>query len=336
MINVAIIGCGYWGPNYIRAFNSNEKSLIKTCCDLDLDRLKKIKDLYADIHLTSNYLEVLNDSSIDAVCISTPASMHYEMTKAALNYGKHVLVEKPFTLSTSHAQELTHLAKTLNKKLFIGHVYLYHPVIQKISSILRDDELGQLYYVYSNRTGLGPIRQDVNAMWDLAPHDISILLHLLNSVPKSVSATGSSYLRNKVEDVVFLTLKFPNNVLCNIHTSWLAPYKIRTFTMVGSEKMLVFDDVNPIEKLRIYDSGASIVKPHPSYDDFIVAVKKGDVSIPLIPWNEPLRMQCNHFIDCIIDDEEPLTNAHKATQVIQILERAQQSLNLHGKETYIN
>ena len=329
MIKIAVIGCGYWGPNYIRTFNELPSSSVYLCCDIDVDRLNYIKRIYPFVNITTNYADILKNPKIDAVCISTPASTHYEIAKESLLHGKHVLVEKPLTLSVNDGEDLIKIAKDQKRILMVGHVYLYHPAVQKIKSYIKNGKLGDLYYLYSVRTGLGPIRRDVNAMWDLAPHDVSIYLHLLDQMPKNVSARGASYLQNGIEDVVLLYMEFPGKVMGYIHVSWLDAYKVRKMTIVCKGKMLVFDDTNSSEKLKIFDQGVATGEPS-TYGEFLLQVRTGDIYIPKIESTEPLRNQCMDFIECIEKNVNPKANGEEGLKIVKVLEAAQRSLEKGG------
>jgi len=325
MIKIAVIGCGYWGPNYIRTFNELPSSSVCLCCDIDVDRLNSIKRIYPFVKTTTNYADTLKNPKIDAVCVSTPASTHYEMTKEFLLHEKHVLVEKPLTLSVKDGEDLVKIAKDQKKLLMVGQVYLYHPAVQKVKAYIQNDELKDLYYLYSVRTGLGPIRRDVNAMWDLAPHDVSIYLYLLDQMPKNVSARGASYLQNGIEDVVLLSMEFPGKVMGYIHVSWLDAYKVRKMTIVSKGKMIVFDDTNSNEKLKIFDQGVSTREPS-SYGEFLLQVRTGDIYVPKIESTEPLRKQCMDFIECIEKKVDPIANGKEGLKIVKVLEAAQASL----------
>jgi predicted dehydrogenase len=329
MIRIAVIGCGYWGPNYVRTFNELPLSSVRLCCDIDVIRLNYIKRIYPFVKTTTNYVDILKNPKIDAVCISTPASTHYKMAKESLLYGKHVLVEKPLTLSVKDGEDLVKIAKDQKRVLMVGHVYLYHPTVQKMKDYIQNEEFKDLYYLYSVRTGLGPIRRDVNAMWDLAPHDVSIYLHLLDQMPKNVSARGASYLQNGIEDVVLLYMEFPGKVMGYIHVSWLDAYKVRKMTIVCKGKMLVFDDTNSSEKLKIFDQGVATGEPS-TYGEFLLQVRTGDIYIPKIESTEPLRNQCMDFIECIEKNVNPKANGEEGLKIVKVLEAAQRSLEKGG------
>lgn len=326
MINIGIIGVGYWGPNYVRIFNELQESNIYVCCDIDSKRLELVRMINSTIKITNNYTELLTDPQVDAVVVSTPASLHYRITKECLEAGKDVLVEKPMTLNTKEAEELIDIAKGAGKILMVGHTFEFNPGIQNIKEYMDRGDLGDIYYLHFSRTGLGPIRKDVNAMWDLAPHDISILLYLLNEMPVEVSATGQWYIQKGIEDVVFMYLKFPNNVIASVHTSWIDPYKIRKTTIVGSKKMLVFDDTENLERIKIFDKGVQTTGNVDSYGEFRLQLREGDIHIPRVEGGEPLKNEVSHFLKCVIDREVPRTDGKSGLRVVKVLDAAQKSL----------
>jgi len=329
MIRIAIIGCGYWGPNYIRTFNELPLAKVSLCCDIDGDRVKRIKEIYPFVKASTKYVDVVKNPEIDAVCISTPASTHYDLTKESLLHGKHVLVEKPLALSVKEGDELVKIAEEQDRILMVGHVYLYHPVVQKLKEYIQNDELNDLYYLYSLRTGLGPIRRDANAMWDLAPHDISIYLHLLDQLPKNVSARGASYLQDGVEDVVVLSMEFSRRIMGYVHVSWLDAYKVRKLTIVSKSKMIVFDDTSSGEKMKVFSQGVVPLEPS-TYGEFLLQVRTGDIHVPKIDPIEPLRNQCSDFIGCIERNLSPISNGNDGVKVVRVLEAAQKSLRNRG------
>ena len=333
MITIGIIGLGYWGPNYVRVFDSLPESEVCYCCDTDTEILQNMKISNRPLKVTSNYQELLSDPEVEAVVISTPASTHYQIAKECLEQGKDALVEKPFTLSSKEAEELVELARRNKRVLMVAHTFEYNPAVHKLKEYVSSGDLGHIYYLHFSRTGLGPIRKDTNAMWDLAPHDISMLLYLTGDLPLQVSATGQSYLQQGIEDVVFLTLTMPHNILASIHVSWLDPYKIRNVTVVGSERMAVFDDINKIETLKIFDKGVQRFgeKSYAEYGEFQLSVRDGDIVIPKIEMSEPLKNQCLHFLECIKEGKQPLTDGQEGLKVVKILEAGQESLHNNGQ-----
>ena len=336
MIRLGVIGCGQWGLNYVRVFSELPSSRVTYCNDLNGDRLNHVKRAYKSIKITTDYWELLDGNRVDGVVVATPASTHYKIVKDCLSSGKDVLVEKPLTLSSAEGEELVSLAERSKRILMVGHIFEYNTAIKKLREYLNAGEMGDVYYLYSSRTGLGPIRDDVNAMWDLAPHDISILLYLLQEMPENVSARGQAYLQPGKEDVVFLTLGFPKRTIANVHVSWLDPHKIRKLTVIGSRKMAVFDDAEAMEKLKIFDSAVSSFFPVTSYGEFQLQLRKGDVFVPKLEEVEPLRNEANHFLECVKSRKKPMTPGEEGVRVVRILEAAQKSLGTNGSITEVN
>jgi predicted dehydrogenase len=272
---------------------------------------------------------MLADDSLDAVVIATTAPTHYRLAKRALEADKDVYVEKPFVLEVAQASELIALAESRDRILMVGHLLEYHPVVVRLKQLIDSGELGNIHYIYSQRLNLGTVREDENALWNFAPHDISSILHLLGKEPVDIAARGQSYLRHGVEDVVFFTLTFADNSMANIHVSWLDPHKVRKLTIVGSNKMAVFDDLEANEKLKIYDKGAQFSEDYDSYAEYI-GLRFGDITIPYIKTGEPLRAECMHFIECIRDRKQPLSDGYDGLRVVRVLDAAQKSLKNNG------
>ncbi len=342
MINVGVIGCGYWGPNIIRNFNQIDECNMKICCDLDENRLKNIKELYPDIKTTKNYKDLINNKDVDAIAIATPVFTHFNFAKEALEAGKHVLIEKPITSTSQEAQKLIDLAKEKQKVLMVDHTFEYSGPVNKIKELIEKDELGKIYTIDLVRVNLGLFQQDINVIWDLTPHDISILIYLLKKSPVSVRAIAESYIQPKIEDSAYITLRFPDQTMANLHVSWLDPCKIRRTTIVGSKKMLVYDDVEINEKIKIYDKGVSfktIEKAKPkhwnTYKEFQYMYREGDVRVPEIDLKEPLQIMIKHFLDCIENNKTPRSDGLSGLQVIKVIEAAQLSLKQNGAEVKI-
>lgn len=331
MINIAVVGLGYWGPNLARNFDKLADSNLYACCDLGNGNLDVAKDSYPKIKYSEDFNEIIDDPKVNAVVIATPAKTHYELVKKALLKDKHVYVEKPFTLNVAEAEELVELVKKKDKKLMVGHLLEYHPAVEKLKELIDNGELGNIYYLYSQRVNLGKIRQDENALWSFAPHDISVILYLLGTEPVNVSVRGNGYLQDKIEDVVFVSLYFPNRVIAQLHLSWLDPHKIRKLTIVGSEKMVVFDDMESEEKIRIYDKGVTKNNKYfVSYDEFLT-LKFGDILIPHITMSEPLKRECQHFLNCIKENKTPRSDGKDGLRVVKVLDAAQKSLDRGGE-----
>ncbi len=336
MVNVAMIGCGHWGLNLIRNFAKVLEARLHTLCDLKVERLETLRSLYNPLKITEDYYSVLEDPEIEAVVIATPAASHYQIAKESLLAGKHVFVEKPLALCVSECEELIASAEAQGRVLMVGHVFRYNAAVWKLKEYIQSGELGQIHYIYSNRLNLGRVRNDLNAMWNFAPHDLSILLYLLEQEPLQVSAKGFSYLQKAIEDVVFMILDFPHNVGAHVHISWLDPSKVRRMTVVGSRKMAIYDDVSIEAKIKIYDKGVKKVNDHSAlawsdYGGFQLQVRSGDIYIPKIDFVEPLYTECSHFIECVKDGKQPLTDGYEGLRVVRILEAAQLSMGNEGK-----
>ncbi|MBN1290963.1 MAG: Gfo/Idh/MocA family oxidoreductase [Candidatus Latescibacteria bacterium] len=332
---VGIIGSGYWGKNLVRTFNALNTVNLKYVADVSADSLELISRNYPDIQTTEEYRAILDDDDVTAVVIGAPAVLHYEIAREAINAGKHVFVEKPFTLDVGHARELVALADEKNLKLMVGHLLLYHPCITAIKEQIQKGEIGDLYYLYSQRLNLGKVRKDENALLSFAPHDISVALHLMGNSPVSVSACGKCYLQKDIEDVVFLTMNFPDNKIAHVHVSWLDPHKIRRTTVVGSQKMIVFDDMEPREKIRVYDKGIEKATEYGSYGEFL-SLRDGNIFIPAVKMAEPLMIECKHFIDCIENDRVPVSDGRNGLIVTQVLDAGQKSLKSGGNPIMID
>ncbi len=331
-LNVLQIGAGHWGVNLIRNFTQLSDVGRLRVCDLDIGRLEFIHDLYPLIEVSTDFERSLRDPGIDAVVVALPASMHYSYAKRALLADKHVFVEKPLATSSKEAKELAELALARRRVLLVGHAFLYNGAVRRVKEYIDSGELGEIYYVMAQRLNLGRVRQDVNALWNLAPHDISIILYWLDEEPVEVSATGLSFLQEGIEDVVFANLQFPSGKDAHIHVSWLDPKKTRQMVIVGSKKMLVYDDVSTDAKIVIYDKGIDkedIGRKLPdveNYAQFQLRHRSGDVIIPKLDFKEPLKVECQHFLDCIADGSTPVTDGANGLQVVRVLERIQQSL----------
>jgi predicted dehydrogenase len=336
MLNIAIIGVGYWGPNLVRNFAALQDVRIVTVCDIDRNQLQPIKRQYPTINLTTSFDDVLGDPDVQAVVIALPVAHHYQFTRAALEAGKHVLVEKPLCTKSDEAEELIEIADKKGLILMVGHTFEFNAAVTKLRELISDGSLGEVYYIYSQRLNLGRVRSDINTMWNLAPHDISIILHCLDQKPISVSARGLTQLQPDIEDVVFLVLELEGGIIAHIHNSWLDPSKIRKMTVVGSSRMVVYDDVSPDAKIQLYDKGIdkkNMSQDMGSYDDFgkfQLIQRAGDLLIPKINFVEPLRVECKHFVDCINSGKTPLTDGRNGLEVVKVLEAAQESLKNGG------
>ena len=330
-MKVAVIGVGYWGPNLIRNFNSISDVEVSLVCDTNEDRLHYVRKMYPGIRVSKDFKDATRGSDIDLVCIATPVMWHYEMTKDALNNFKHVLVEKPLTDKVDSSTELVELAEKNKVVLAVDHTFEYTPAVNKIKSLIKSDELGQIYYVNMSRLNLGLFQKDINVVWDLAPHDISILGYVLDQSPYGVSANGSSHILPDIEDVAMLTIHYPNDILAYISVSWLDPNKIRKSTFVGSKKMLVYDDIEPLEKIKIYDKGVERPSYYDSFGNFQFSYRYGDIYTPYIDNKEPLQVECQHIVECIGNGTQPISDGRDGLKVVKILEAAEKSIKNKGR-----
>lgn len=331
MITVNCVGVGHWGPNLVRIFGTQPDTRVGTVCDLHEQRLALVRrNIPFVANFSTNPIATVTDPQADAIVITTPVDSHHPLAKAALEAGKHVLVEKPLCRSVTEGEELVELAQRAGKQLAVGHVFLFNNGVRAVRNLIRFGELGRIYYVYSNRTNLGPFRTDVNALWDLAAHDLSILNYWLDADPVAVSARGESFLNRGVEDVVVASFSYPNRVLAHVHASWLNPRKVREITVVGERKMVVWNDMDLNEPVRIYDKSVSVEK-EPIYSDsfgaFRMQVRNGDVIVPAITGGEPLAAECSHFLECIRTGATPINNGHNAIRVLKALEAADRSMS---------
>jgi predicted dehydrogenase len=333
MINVAVVGLGHWGPNLARNIAALPDAHLHTLCDSAPERLEHVGRQYPGAKRQADLDAVLKDFEVDAVIVATPVHTHFELASAALRAGKHVLVEKPLAQTSAQCRELIALSEQQDLTLMVGHVFLYNAAVRWVREYIESGELGQVYYVYSQRLNLGIIRQDVNALWNFAPHDLSILCHWLDAEPERVFARGYSYIQPDIEDVVFMTLDFPGGVGANVHISWLDPNKVRRMTVVGSHKMVVYDDVSANARITVYDKGVA-KKPdarpslgrYETFGEFQLLLRAGDVLIPKIDFVEPLKKECMHFVECIRTKQRPLTDGYDGLRVVRVLEAAQQNI----------
>ena len=329
-VRVALVGYGYWGPNLARNFHQLPDAELTYIVDADANARQRAEKLYG-CKTTEQLEPILADPQLDAVIIATPARTHYAIAHAALRAGKHVFVEKPLTMDVREGEQLVTLAKEQGQILMVGHVFEYNPAVAYIKHMIDSGDLGDLLYLYSRRVNLGRLQSDVNALWSIAPHDISIALHLLGEMPLAVRCQGASCLNGVVEDVVFLTMFFPNNILCHVHASWLDPSKTREMTVVGSRKMVVYDDVSAEGKVRVYDKGA-FRKGDVTYGDFQYKLHSGDILIPRLNMREPLQVECAHFIQSIRSGETPLTDGANGLRVLRVLAAGERSLRNDGEK----
>lgn len=329
-VKIGVIGCGYWGPNLIRNFIEIPETEVLAIADLDQGQLDHIQTRYPQIRITTkNYYDFFA-LGLDAVVISTPPQTHFAVARDCLAHGLHVLVEKPLVVNSHDALELIAIAKQNNKILMVGHTFEYNPAVHALKAMITSGELGDIHYVDAVRASLGLFHPSLNVIWDLAPHDISILTHLLGQVPVSVSARGATCVQQDVEDIAYLTMMFPNNLLTHVRASWLDPHKTRRITIVGSKKMVVYDDVESLEKIRVYNKGVKAIRRTDTFGEFQFAYHYGDVVSPYIHFEEPLRLECLHFLECIREGKTPLTDGVNGLKVVKIIEAAQRSIRSNG------
>jgi predicted dehydrogenase len=329
VVRVGVIGYGYWGPNIVRNLAALELCHLSTICDQNPAAVKRAGRIYPGVRLTTDTSDVLNAPDIDAVAIVTPVWTHYEIAKAALENGKHVFVEKPFTSTSGQAEELIELAARKNLQIMVDHTFLFGGAVRKIRELVDNGTLGPLYYFDSTRVNLGLFQHDVSVVWDLAPHDLSIMDDLLRQKPEGVVATGGSHL-NGLADMAFITVYFPGNLIAHINVNWLSPVKVRTTLLGGKDKMLVWNDLEPDEKIRVYDKGVDISNEQ-GVRDLLVSYRSGDVWSPKVDGTEALKRELEYFIDCITKNQAPANDGHAGLRVVRLLEAADQSVQERGK-----
>lgn len=330
MVSVGIVGVGYWGSNYVRTFRDHPACDLQWCADLDKDRLAEVEQDHPTVETTTEYRDLCDDPHLDAVCIATPPATHYDLASDFLEAGKDILVEKPFTLRSERAWELTELADELDRVVLVGHVFEYNQAVRRLGSMVDEGRLGEVHYLHSQRTGLGPIRPDVSALWDLAPHDISTFTYLVDAEVESVRCIGRSFLQD-VDDSVFLFLDFSNGVSGFVHCSWLYPSKTRQTTVVGDDNMAIFDDTEPRDVLQVYENEVERSDEVEGLNQYHFTVRQGDVWLPYVEQREPLAVQVEQFIESIETRETPVTGPAEGARVVEILERAEESLENGGE-----
>jgi len=333
MIRMGVIGYGYWGPNIVRNFNSLDGSTVVAVSDLNEGALKKAQKAFPHLRITTQNDELINATDIDVVAIVTPVFTHFELAQKALKMGKHILVEKPFTCTTAQAEELIDLAEKKNLKIMVDHTFLFTGAVRKIKQLIEDGTLGDLCYFDSTRVNLGLFQHDVNVVWDLAPHDLAIMDFLIKEKPTAVVATGESHF-NGMEDISYITIYFPNKIIAHINVNWLSPVKIRTTLIGGLKKMLVWNDLNPDEKIKVYDKGVDIKTKNGVYN-LLVSYRSGDMWAPQIEQGEALRLLAETFIGCISNGKTPINDGLAGLRVVRMLEAADKSLKKKGEIVYL-
>ena len=331
-VRVAVVGCGYWGPNLIRNFSNCPTAEVAMVCDEDPSRLERVAPMCPKAQLVENFRAVLDDPAVQAVAMATPVGTHAEMALAALEAGKHVLVEKPMADNARDAEEMVRRADKHGLTLMVDHTFIYSPPVRKMKEIYDSGELGQLYYVDSVRINLGLFQHDVNVVWDLAPHDLSIMDFLIGRLPKSLSAFGTCHAdsRNEIEDIAHLNLDFGDGLVASFHVNWLSPVKVRHFILGGSRKSLLYNDLEPAERIKVYDKGITINHDPEARRGVLIGYRTGDVWSPHLDGQEPLQTMVRHFAECIRDGKRPLTDGEAGLRVVRILEAAQRSIKAQG------
>lgn len=338
MLRTAVIGAGHWGPNLIRNFHNHKTSDVAWVVDRDPARLELTRGRYPEIRTSADPAAVFADPEVDAVVVATPTVTHYELALAALRAGKHVLVEKPIATRVEEAEELCQLAERGGRVLMVGHVFLFNAVIRRVKEYLDQGKLGQIFYISMVRTNLGPIRMDVNAAWDLAAHDVAIINYWLEETPTHAAAHGGSWINTGIEDAAFANLWYGNGVMANLHVSWLNPRKVRDITIVGEKGMLTFDDMNLSEPLRLYDKTVTDQRSPGFIDTFAsfrTSIREGDILIPRVPTNEPLRAECDHFLECIVNGTRPVSDGWSAAAAVRVLSAFDRSMAGDGQKVAV-
>jgi predicted dehydrogenase len=334
-VGIAVVGCGYWGMNYVRIFNELVDARVVAVCDQSADRLKEVSRRFPGVYLTTQVDDAASQPGVDAVVVCTEATTHFNVTRRLLLAGKHILVEKPLTTIAADSDKLIDLAESNSAILMVGHTFLFNAGVSKVKEYMQKGD-GRVYYLYARRTNLGPIRRDVNALWDLAPHDIAIFNFLLNSTPLWVSAVGGKVLRNCRDDVGFISLGYPDNVLAHVHVSWADPDKAREVVVVKSDKRIVFNDLNGNEQVRVFEKGVSPVEQEPlNYGEFRFEIRDGDIISPRIEPVEPLKHQCRHFLECVRTGKRPISSGREGRDVVRVLEAVNRSIELKGLQVEV-
>lgn len=335
-ITVGIVGVGYWGPNLVRSFAETPKCEVRYVCDMRQDALARIGKRFTHVRVTTRFEDLLEDKEMDGIVIATSAATHAALAMRVLQAGKHVLVEKPLAHDVEAGERLVALAREQKRTLMVGHTFEYNAAVRKLREVIGDPAFGDVVYAYSRRVNLGVLRDDVNALWNLAPHDVSIILYLFDEYPTCVTAQGLAHIRSGVEDVAFAYLEFPSGRAAHIHVSWLDPSKVRSMTVVGARRMAIYDDLDPEAKIKIYDRGFEIEPvtsgiDHANSTSYTFRARAGDIVCPHVEWKEPLVVECRHFVDVIRDGGEPLTDGENGLRVVRILAAATESMHQGGR-----
>ncbi len=334
MLRIAVLGAGHWGPNLIRNFHNHQTSAVAWVVDRDPARLELTRGRFPDVRTAADPAAALDDPTVDAVVVATPTVTHFELAAAALRAGRHVLVEKPIAATVAEAEELCALAESRGLVLMVGHVFLFNAAIRRVKDYLDAGRIGRVFYLSMVRTNLGPIRMDVNAAWDLAAHDVAIANAWLQAAPESAAAQGGSWINPGIEDAVFATLWYPEGVMAHLHVSWLSPRKVRDITVVGEKGMLTFDDMNLSEPLRLYDKQVTETRTPgfiDSFASFRTSIRDGDIAIPKVASNEPLRAECEHFLECIATGSRPISDGWSGAAAVRVLAAIDRSMRHGGR-----
>lgn len=329
-MQLGVIGLGYWGPNIVRNAVTNSNITRVVCCDQDPKQLAKIKSSFNSVETIQNIDDLLKDDNIDAVAIVTPVDTHYSLAMKALEHGKHILVEKPFTSTVKEAEEILELADKKNLVTMVDHTFIYTSAVRKIKSLTESGEIGDLYYYDSVRVNLGLFQRDVNVIWDLAPHDFSIMNYVLNKKPVSLKAMGADHVGKGLEDVAYVHINFADNLIAHFHLNWLSPVKIRKTLISGSKQMIVYDDMQSAEKIKVYDKGIEVTTKEQEYN-LLINYRSGDMHAPMLQNTEALRLMIQEFVDAIKEKREPLTSGQEGLKVVQLLEATQKSIKNNGQ-----
>ena len=329
-LSVGVVGCGYWGPNLIRNFRSLADCRLKSICDVSEERLRHLQSLYPEVEAETKYETLLSDSNLDAIVVATSVKHHFPMAKASLLAGKHTFIEKPMAASLEQCEELVALAKKQSLILMVGHTFLYSPAVRKIKELVDKGDVGEIRYISARRLNLGLFQKDINVAWDLAPHDISIILYIMQETPISINCRGAAHVTPGIEDVTTMNLHFSEEKTATIQSSWLDPKKVREMTIVGSKRMIVYDDIVAQEKIKIFDVRVDRPPHYDTFAEFHYAYHYGDTYSPYIKQDEPLKTECQHFLDCIKNGKTPITSGAKGLEVVRILEASSASLKLKG------
>jgi len=329
-IGIGVVGLGYWGPNLVRNFRALRDCQLRAMCDLSEDRRNHLKALYPEVDAIKDFDSLISDDSIDAIAVATAVKYHHPLAKASLEAGKHTFIEKPMASSTAECQELIQIAHEKNLILMVGHTFLYSPAVRMIKKIVDTGDIGEIRYIATRRLNLGLYQKDINVTWDLAPHDISIILHIMEETPVTINCSGAFHVTPGIEDVTAMSLGFRKERSAIVHSSWLDPRKVREMTIVGSKRMIVYDDVSANEKIKVFDARVDRPPHYDTFAEFQYAYHYGDIYIPHIMQEEPLKTECQHFLDCINSGEPSLTSGEKGLEVVRILEASSESLKQGG------